>query len=123
MEEEKLYHYKAKVVKIVDGDTIDIQIQLGFHITVEKRVRLFGVNTPETYGVKKTSEEYQAGMKAKEFVEHFLAGKECLVRTYLDKHGESKHGKYGRLLAEIFVSDISLNEKLLSEGLAVVAKY
>ena len=53
-----MYQYKAKVERIVDGDTIDVVIDLGFKITTNQRIRLAGINTPETYNVKKDSEEY-----------------------------------------------------------------
>ncbi|MGW8178181.1 MAG: thermonuclease family protein, partial [bacterium] len=66
--EENLYIYKAICRHVVDGDTLDLDMDLGLHQHSHERVRLFGLDTPETYGVKKDSEEYQAGMKAKERV-------------------------------------------------------
>ncbi len=68
------YEYKAKLIKVVDGDTLDVQIDLGFNIFQNIRVRLLGVNTPETYGVKKESIEYKKGMKAKQFVINYFEG-------------------------------------------------
>ena len=56
-----MYQYKAEVVRIVDGDTIDVVIDLGFKITTNQRIRFARINTPETYTVKKNSEEYQKG--------------------------------------------------------------
>lgn len=103
--EENLYTYKAVCRHVVDGDTMDLDIDLGLHQHSHERVRLFGIDTPETYGVKKDSEEYKAGMKAKERVmellrplDHFPEPKQLWVRTYKDKQG-----KYGRYLAEIWV--------------------
>ena len=53
-----MYKYKATVGRVVDGDTVDVVIDLGFKITTNQRIRLEGINTPETYSVKKDSEEY-----------------------------------------------------------------
>lgn len=110
-----LYEYDAKLVKVVDGDTLDLEVDLGFNIRHEIRVRLLGVDTPETYGVKKESEEYQAGIKAKERVEELCTGKDLTVFTYKDKTG-----KYGRYLAQIVVDNINVGEQLIEEGLATV---
>ena len=65
-----MYHYKAKAERVIDGDTLDVNIDLGFKITTVQRIRLARINTPETYNVKKDTEEYQKGMSAKQFVEH-----------------------------------------------------
>lgn len=63
-----MYNYKATVERIVDGDTIDVVIDLGFKITTNQRIRLKDINTPETFNVKKDSEEYKKGFAAKQFV-------------------------------------------------------
>ena len=63
-----MYNYNATVIKVVDGDTFDLDIDLGLGVHRHERVRLNGVNTPETYGVKKESQEYADGMAAKRFV-------------------------------------------------------
>jgi len=118
-----MYEYKAKVVKIVDGDTIDFSLALGFHMTTEIRTRLKGIDTPEMRG-----EERYDGLISKEFVVETLgSAKEIMVRTH-------KTGKYGRWLADILfkplVEDpnmpekvidgdyINLNQLLLVKGLA-----
>ena len=131
-----MYEYSANVLRVVDGDTIDVMVDLGMHIHVKERIRLLGVNTPETYGVSKDSEEYRAGKAAQAQVIHWLCpgitGRESIdlatngnggmvgevvgtvrVRT----HKDSK-GKYGRYLAEIFVGDDteSINTKLIHMG-------
>ena len=72
-----MYHYKAKVENIVDGDTMDVVIDLGFKVTTFQRIRLAKIDTPETYSVKKNSEEYKKGMAAKEYVMSFM----CLVHS------------------------------------------
>jgi len=116
-----MYQYKAKVVRIVDGDTIDVEIDLGFKITTHQRIRFTGINTPETYNVKKDSEEYAKGLEAKNFVEQRLKANnnEILIET------EKYTGKYGRYLGTIFLADNpkSLNDELVEKGLAQYASY
>jgi micrococcal nuclease len=114
----ELYWYKAKCLKIVDGDTIDILLDLGLNIFKKERVRLFGIDTPETFGVKKGSEEYLKGMESKNFVEDFIKGQDLVVQTIKDKTG-----KYGRLLVKIYIDDVCLNEELVKNGLAERKDY
>ncbi len=92
-----MYEYKARVLRIVDGDTVDLDIDLGCSVHVHERCRLYGINAPETHGVKKDSTEYRKGMAATEFLRNMIEGKEVLIRTYKDKRG-----KYGRYLVEIW---------------------
>jgi len=113
-----MYEYLALCERVVDGDTIDVRIDLGFDVSVKKRVRLLGINTPETYGTKKGSVEWQKGMDAKWFVTDLIEGKKIWVKTHLDKTG-----KYGRVLAQIYHAGLdakSLNDLLVESGHAVV---
>lgn len=116
-----MYQYKAKIERIVDGDTMDIVIDLGFKITTNQRIRLKGIDTPETYNVKRDSDEYKKGIIAKEFVMKRILenNSEALIDTDKDT------GKYGRYIATIWLADseISLNDELVEKGFAVVAKY
>ena len=99
------YVYRARLLNVVDGDTVDLEIDLGFRITREVRVRLKGVDTAETYGVRKESEEYAAGMEQKQLTEAWLRrgmsegdGEYPLrVRTWKDATG-----KFGRYLADLY---------------------
>ena len=121
------YSYRCEVVKVVDGDTIDVDIDLGFNMKARKRLRLYGVNTWETRG-----EERERGLQAKKFVEgmlihghvasqhHRVSGRvrEVWVQTLMDAKG-----KYGRLLAWVWVliegdfpGYICLNTELLRLG-------
>lgn len=114
-----MYAYYATLEKVVDGDTLELNIDLGFKVFVKVRVRLLGVDTPEIYGVKKESEEYQKGMLASQFTKDWFAAlgsKGFLVKTEKDKQE-----KYGRWLATITSLDGSkiLNEDLLASGNAV----
>jgi micrococcal nuclease len=109
-----VYEYKAKLDRVVDGDTIDLIIDVGFKMTTNQRIRLASIDTPETYRVKRTSREYKRGIKAKEYVEKRLAENqnELKIRTYKNV------GKYGRYIGVIWLedSDISLNDELVQKG-------
>jgi len=109
------YQYWGEVVKVVDGDTVDFNIALGFDIETFKRVRLFGVDAPEIHGVKKTSKEYTEGKKAAEYVESVLPpGKWVELRTFA-----GPREKYGRWLCEIFVDGRNFNRELINKGYAL----
>lgn len=101
--EECLYVYKGKVVKVVDGDTMDIEFDLGFNVKIKERVRIIGINTPEVYG-KHASE---IGKEFKKFAQSLLENQEVYVKTYKDRKG-----KYGRYLAEIYLDNINYIEYL-----------
>jgi len=107
-----MYEYKAKLKRVVDGDTIEFIIDVGFKMTTTQRIRLAHVNTPEMFRVKKDSLEYKKGLAAKEYVEKRLADNhnEVLLKTF--KHT----GKYGRYIAIVNLKDseISLNDELLN---------
>ena len=114
------YNFRVtKINRVVDGDTIDVTIDLGFDLYKKERVRVAGVDTPE----KRTRnlEEKALGIDAtgwlKEKLEETIKGdEELLFRTEL-KGGV---GKYGRLLGWLYVgdSDVSLNEQMITEGYA-----
>ncbi|NOR74684.1 MAG: nuclease [Draconibacterium sp.] len=116
-----MYKYKAKIKRVVDGDTIDVIIDLGFKITTNQRIRLEGINTPETYNVKRDSDEYKKGIAAKEFVVQRIEANnnEAIVET------NKYTGKYGRYIGVIWLADstTSLNDELVNKGFAVVANY
>ncbi len=114
-----MYQYKARLDRVVDGDTIDVIIDLGFRITTHQRLRLAGINTPEIYRVSRGSEEYRRGKEAREFVERRLAenNNEMTIETH-------KTGKYGRYIAVVRLADseVSLNQELVQAGLAEPAE-
>ena len=114
-----MYEYKCKLVKVVDGDTIDVIIDLGFDLYKKERVRIAGIDTPE----KRTRdlEEKELGIDAtnwmKGTLEDTIKGEdELTIRTEL----KGGMGKYGRLLGWLYVgeSDVSLNEQMITEGYA-----
>jgi len=102
----------SKVTKVVDGDTIDVIIDLGFDIMYKSRVRLFGIDTPESRTRDKVEKKY--GLLAKEFLKSHLKGK-IVIKT----HKDSETGKFGRILGEIFVDGININELMCNKGHAV----
>lgn len=115
-----MYTYNIKLDRVVDGDTIDANIDLGFDIWVKKRVRFLGVNTPETR--TKDLEEKAKGLAAKERVKQLLEGSNTIQ---LNSHGV---GKYGRVLGELHIDVVdgqekitleSINKLLIKEGHAV----
>lgn len=109
-----MYTYKIqKLLKIVDGDTVDVSIDLGFNITIKQRVRLKGVNAAETK--TKDLEEKKKGMDAKLWLEKELAKEgDWIIETY-------KEDKYGRMLGTLYcIGDpVTINERMLNEGVAV----
>lgn len=109
------------MTRIVDGDTIDVVIDLGFKITTHQRIRLAEINTPETYNVKKDSEEYKKGFLAKQFVEQRIAANNNQILIETDKYT----GKYGRYLGTIFLADNpkTLNDELVESGHAKYVDY
>ena len=115
-----MYTYKATLDRVIDGDTIDVNIDLGFDISVKKRVRFLGINTPESR--TRDLEEKKRGLAAKDRVKSILDENKSFIV-------ESKEvGKFGRVLGEIFINTVdtikteekvSLNELLKTEGHAV----
>lgn len=92
-----LYHYRATVLHVVDGDTLDLSVSLGFDMAFKARFRLTGINTPESYGPDACDE----GRAAKQFLISTLpVGAAVVVKTTKDKKE-----KYGRFLAEVYPLD------------------
>ena len=111
-----MYEYRIKkVLRVVDGDTIDVDIDLGFNVSYTQRVRLAGIDTPES----RTTDlkEKALGLEVKEYLKHCLEGAEDVV-IQTEKPDSSE--KYGRILGWLFINDeeVSLNEKMINEGYA-----
>mgnify|MGYP006256593653 FL=1 len=108
-----MYEYSCKVVKIVDGDTIDVDIDLGFGVWLKKqRIRLFGIDTPESR--TRDLEEKKYGLAAKEYLTKWLTSGGVKIRTQKDAKG-----KFGRILGEMYCYDTNVNEKMIEEYHAV----
>lgn len=117
---EGLYNYKVdKVISVYDGDTMTVDLDLGFGIIQKKRtLRFYGVNTPELRGG--TDESKAEGVKARDHVRKLV---EEASEVYITSHYD-KSGKYGRILATVIVIDadgfaVNVNEDLLKQGMAV----
>jgi len=115
-----MFQYKAKVERVVDGDTLWVDVDLGFFLRQKMHLRLYGINTPEIRGA-----EREAGLRAKQFVVETLPpGATVVIKTY-------KIEKYGRFLTDVFylpgsgntdeilAKGTCLNQELLDKGLAV----
>jgi micrococcal nuclease len=111
-----MYEYNVKkVTKIVDGDTIDVDIDLGFNISFSQRVRLAGIDTPESR--TKDLREKALGLEVKNKVKVSMeSAKKVVIKTELPDSTE----KYGRILGWVYLdgADKSLNEQLIEEGYA-----
>ena len=111
-----MYEYRVKkVLKIVDGDTIDVDIDLGFNISFFQRVRLAGIDTPESR--TKDIHEKKLGLEVKEKLSDLLkSANKIVIRTEKPDSTE----KYGRILGWLFIDDgkLSVNEILIKEGYA-----
>ena len=109
-----MYTYNVEVTRVVDGDTVDVDIDLGFGMVYKKqRVRLMGIDTPESR--TRNLEEKFYGLKAKEFMKSMVEGKEGIRLVSNDK------GKFGRILGELFIpnTDISVNQLMIDNWHAV----
>ena len=109
-----MYTYFVKSIdRVVDGDTVDISTDLGFDLTKKERVRLAGIDTPETR--TKDTKEKELGYEAKEFLEiHLMKASKLTVKT-------EKDGKYGRMLGWLYKTEedeVSINELMRDKGYA-----
>ena len=109
-----MYHYKIKKInRIIDGDTVDLDIDLGFSIFISHRVRLKNIDTPEIN--TKDLQEKTKGLAAKAWLEKELSREgEWIIETF-------KEDKYGRILGILYLvgDPVTVNEKMLNEGIAL----
>ena len=106
-----MYQYNAICTRVIDGDTIDARVDLGFKVWIECRIRLNGIDTPETR--TKDLDEKRQGLAAKEYLKTIMNGSGGGFT--LESHGI---GKYGRCLGTIYVNGEDINKRLLDEGYA-----
>jgi micrococcal nuclease len=111
MSKNNLYHYKATVSRVIDGDTIDVKLDLGFDLHMEARIRFAGINAPESR--TRDLVEKQKGLEAKRFVEDWLGNCDTvIIQTELDERG-----KFGRVLGNILNPEgASLNQEMIVLG-------
>jgi micrococcal nuclease len=116
MSDKDPYIYRIKSVgRVVDGDTIDADIDLGFDISLTKRIRLAGVDTPESRTTDKA--EKALGLDAKHWLKNRLEeAKDIIIRTQLPDSTE----KYGRIIGQLYINgeEVSLNNQMINEGYA-----
>jgi micrococcal nuclease len=104
-----LYKYRAIVIRVIDGDTIDVDIDLGFFTVIHKqRIRLHGIDAPEVRGSERFS-----GLKSKSWLKQKIEGKEIELVTFKDAKG-----KYGRWLGVIYFKNRNINHLMVEKGLA-----
>lgn len=105
-----MYEYKAVVIKVYDGDTIHVDISLGFGVILHKqKIRLLGINAPEVRGKSK-----QAGKESRDRLKEKILDQEIILKTFKDKKG-----KYGRWLGIIILDDVNINDWMVENNLAV----
>jgi len=114
--DNQLYNYKAIITNVYDGDSVTMDIDLGFkHWMKDQKTRLYGIDTPEIRG-----EERSEGLIVKDRLKELILGKEVIITSYKDKAGS-----FGRWLVTIYLQDEdgvweNINQLLLAEGLAEV---
>jgi micrococcal nuclease len=117
MDNKDPYIYRIRSIhKVVDGDTIDADIDLGFDISLTKRIRLAGVDTPESRTTD--ANEKKLGLESKEWLKKRCENaKDILIKTELPDSTE----KYGRIIGHLFINgeETSLNEQMIAEGYAL----
>jgi len=112
-----MYEYKCKIVKVIDGDTVDVDIDLGFGVWLnDERVRIMGIDTPESR--TRDAVEKKFGLAAKKRLKELL-GPTAILKTQVSKSGEDLKGKFGRILGDFVVGDRTVTEILIEEGHAV----
>jgi len=114
-----MYEYKCKILKVVDGDTVDIDIDLGFGVWMHKeRVRMMGIDTPESR--TRDLVEKQFGLASKDRLKEILpVGSSQILKTEIDRSGEDAKGKFGRILGDFLIEEKRATEILIEEGHAV----
>lgn len=120
-----MYEYRCKVLRVVDGDTVDVDIDLGFGVWLKnERVRIMGIDTPESRTKDKVEKRF--GLAAKARLKELIGGKSGpILKTQIDSKGEDMKGKFGRILGDFDVYDTNKDawrkatEILVEEGHAV----
>ena len=115
-----MYEYRCKVIRVIDGDTVDVDIDLGFDIVLkDERVRIMGIDTPESRTRDKVEKKF--GLASKARLKELIGGKSGpILKTQINKKGEDMRGKFGRNLGD-FMTDRGrlVTDILVEEGHAV----
>jgi len=108
-----VYEYRGKVTRVVDGDTVDCILDLGFNIHHSCRVRLLGIDTPESR--TRDREEKARGLLSKQALKDLLTEKDFVIKT----HKKKAKGKFGRVLGELWMEEKNINKEMIELGYAV----
>ena len=108
-----MFEFRAELIRVVDGDTVDLLVDLGFNTFIRDRFRLLGINAYEMRG-----EEREKGLKAKDCLIDAMNDKELIITT-----SKNPKGKYGRWLATIHADGVNINQLLVEKGHAVFKDY
>ncbi len=113
-----LYHYRAVVMSVYDGDTCRVDLDLGFGVWKKnEKIRLARINAPEIRGADRAQ-----GIKARDYLRRMVSGKEIILETIKDRKG-----KYGRYLGELWLKEedrwVNVNDALVKAGLAETVQY
>jgi micrococcal nuclease len=114
-----MYEYRCKILKVVDGDTVDVDIDLGFGVWLKKeRVRMMGIDTPESRTRDKVEKLF--GLSAKQYVKDNMPTNSMqILKTEIDRSGGDKKGKFGRILGDFILDDKRLTDMMIEDGHAV----
>ena len=108
-----MFEYKCKLLRVIDGDTVDVDIDLGFGVWLRKqRIRLYGIDTPESRTRDLVEKKY--GLAAKDFLVKWTGAGELTIKTHKDAKG-----KFGRILGELWTFETNINEKMIEKYHAV----
>tara|TARA_R110001592_G_scaffold29552_1_gene107078 strand:+ start:369 stop:797 length:429 start_codon:yes stop_codon:yes gene_type:complete len=110
-----MYEYNCEIKRVVDGDTVDVIIDLGFDIFYKSRVRLYGIDTPESR--TRNKDEKVRGLMSKQYLINELEKGQVVIKTHKDKKG-----KFGRVLGEMYVGDKNINLMMVDDHMAVEYK-
>ena len=109
-----MYEYSCTVERVVDGDTIDVVLDLGFDILYRSRVRLYGIDTPESR--TRDKDEKARGKMASAFLKEAIeGGDKIVIQTKL----KDSRGKFGRVLGNVVVDEENINQSMIDANLAV----
>jgi len=112
-----MYKYNAELIRVIDGDTIVVYVDLGFNVKMKMTVRLYGINAPESR--TRDLEEKKKGLATKRYVKIMLS-----KATNIQIHSiKDKKGKFGRYLAEVIYDNVNLNKQLVKLKMAKNADY
>ena len=109
-----MYEYACEVERVVDGDTVDVVLDLGFDILYKSRVRLYGIDTPESR--TRNKDEKARGKMATAYLKQAISdGDKVVIQTKL----KDSRGKFGRVLGDVVVDGLNINETMVENNYAV----